>query len=146
MLIEADSAAPLAAGVSAPPCPKRGTAAAIVRRCLPLCGVAVLTLYVCWPLLRLQPWGGHDAGFYPPRYVEFFHLLQRGQFPPRWAPDFSYGYGEPFFNFNPPLVYALDALFQAAGMSFIAGEALTVITLTLAAGVGMYAIASSYAR
>lgn len=145
MLIEADAAAPRAPGASAAPCPKRGRAAAIVRRGLPLLGVAVVALYVCWPLLRLQPWGGHDASFYPPRYVEFFHLLQRGQFPPRWAPDFSYGYGEPFFNFNPPLVYALDALFQAAGASFTTGEALTVITLTLVAGAGMYAFASSYA-
>lgn len=122
----------------------RGPAARLARHGPYLLGVGVLAFYVCWPLLRLHPWGGHDAGFYPPRYVEFYHLLRSGQLPPRWAPDFSYGYGEPFFNFNPPLVYLLNALLQGLGATFIAAECFSAIALTVVAGLGMYALASAH--
>src|SRR6185437_11433778 len=42
------------------------------------------------------------------------------------------------------LVYALTALFQSLGASAAAGEGLAAIALTLAAGVGMYLLASGY--
>lgn len=37
----------------------------------------------------------HLANFY-----EMIRAVKGGQFPPRWAPDFSYNYGYPFFDFN----------------------------------------------
>ena len=42
----------------------------------------------------------------PPRLVEFARAVSDGQLPPIWAPDLGNGYGQPLFEFAPPLVYA----------------------------------------
>lgn len=44
------------------------------------------------------------------RLVELDLALKSGQFPPRWAPDFGWGYGMPLFHFYGPLPYYLAEL------------------------------------
>ena len=65
---------------------------------------------------------GHDSLEYLPRTVEFYTGLQGGQWFPRWAPDLSAGYGQPFFSFNPPLHYYASALFHFLGFSFVSAQ------------------------
>lgn len=110
-----------------------------------LLSACVLAVGLCASLLRFAIWGGQDASYYPPRYVEFYRLLSEGDLFPRWAPDFSYGYGEPFFNFNPPLVYYLNALFHHFGASFAAAEAWEALALALIAALGMYKLTATFA-
>ncbi len=107
-------------------------------------GVALIVLLGALPMFQFRLMSGHDYLEYLPRNVEFFRALTNGQPIPQWAPDFSGGYGEPFFAFNPPLIYVVSALFHAVGFSFIAAENLACITLLLLAGLAMYLFARDF--
>ena len=104
-------------------------------------GLALLTLLAGLPLFQFKVMSGHDALVYLPRAVEFYEGLRAGQLFPRWAPDLSAGYGQPLFNFNPPLFYYLSAFFHLLGFSFVAAQNLAIFTLLLLAGLGMYLLA-----
>jgi len=59
------------------------------------------------------------AGFYTfsdePHIANLYEMTRgfaAGQFPPRWAPDMSFNYGYPLFNFYYPLPFYLGALFH----------------------------------
>ena len=101
-------------------------------------GVAFAALLVGLPLFQFKVMSGHDALEYLPRAMEFYQGLEAGQVFPRWAPDLSAGYGQPFFNFNPPLFYYVSAFFHALGASFVASQNLACFALLLLAGRGMY--------
>ncbi|GEM_PF-180243 len=109
---------------------------------LPYLGaVGALTLLAGLPLMQFKLMSGHDTLEYLPRNVEFSRGLAAGQLLPRWAPDLNAGRGEPFFSFNPPVVYFVSALFHALGFSFVAAESLTCLTILLLAALGMYLLA-----
>ncbi len=85
---------------------------------------------------------GHDAFEYLPRTVEFFRGLAEGRLLPRWAPDLSSGYGQPFFLFNPPVIYYVTSAFHALGWSVVASLNLAALALLAVAGIGMYPLCS----
>ncbi|MFC1627028.1 hypothetical protein ACFL18_00540 [Patescibacteria group bacterium] len=62
-----------------------------------------------WPLFRLDFFRMHDW-LHVARLIELDTALKAGLFPPRWAPDFGWGYGMPLFHFYPPLPYYLAEL------------------------------------
>ena len=96
---------------------------ASLRPHLPYVGAVLLVaLLAGLPLFQMKMMSGHDAPEYLTRAVEFYQGLHAGQIFPRWAPDLNFGYGEPFFSFNPPLIYYLMALFRALGASFVAAR------------------------
>jgi MFS family permease len=108
-----------------------------------LAALAVLTLLAGLPLFQFKEMSGHDSLAYLPRFVEFWQVLKHGTLVPRWAPDLGAGYGEPTFNFNPPLLYYLGSFFHALGFTFIASEDLAIFALLLTAAVGMYLFGNS---
>jgi hypothetical protein len=108
-----------------------------------LAAVAGLSLLAALPVFQFKEMSGHDSTAYLPRFVEFYEGLKGGTIVPRWAPDLGAGYGEPTFNFNPPLLYYLGSFFHALGFTFIASEDLAIFALLLASGVGMYLFAAS---
>jgi hypothetical protein len=95
-------------------------------------------------LFQFQIMSGHDALVYLPRATEFYQGLRAGQLFPRWAPDLSGGYGQPLFNFSPPLFIYVSALFHALGWSFVAAQNLALPALLCAAGLGMYLLAAEF--
>ncbi len=105
--------------------------------------VFVLTLLAGLPLFQFKEMAGHDSLAYLPRFVEFWQNLKHGIIVPRWAPDLGAGYGEPTFNFNPPLLYYLGCFFHALGFTFIASENLAIFALLLTGSAGMYLFAAS---
>lgn len=107
-------------------------------------GVALVALLAGLSCLQLKLMSGHDALEYLPRNVEFYRALEAGQFYPRWAPDLSGGYGEPFFSFNPPVIYYLSALFHAIGSSMVAAANWAILTCLLIGAVGMYLLAGEF--
>ena len=75
------------------------------------------------------------------RAFEFHRALLDGQLVPRWAPDFFFGLGYPFFNFYAPLPFYLTSLLHLAGASLPAAvEALLAAGFLASAG-GMYRLA-----
>jgi hypothetical protein len=59
----------------------------------------------------------HESIWYPVRTIEYAHIWSLGDWYPRWCPDFYGGYGSPFFNYAPPLVYMLGAVGVSAGLT-----------------------------
>jgi hypothetical protein len=109
-----------------------------------LAGVAVAAVFAGLPLFQFKLMSGHDTLEYITRNNEFYRGLTAGQLLPRWSADLSAGYGEPYFNFNPPVAYYLPALFHALGVSFVAAENLAIFAVLLVAGLGMYLLASEF--
>ncbi len=69
----------------------------------------LLSLIPLWPLFRSDFFRMHDW-LHVARLVELDLALKAGLFPPRWAPDFGWGFGMPLFHFYPPLPYYLAEL------------------------------------
>lgn len=90
-------------------------------------GLGALALPVCLPLATNQLLLGHDAYEYLPRLVEFHENIRHGILMPRWAADLSLGYGQPFFVYNPPVLYYLAEIWLLAGV-----DPLTALNLTCA--------------
>ena len=108
-------------------------------------GVLVgITVLAGLPLFQFELMDGHDVWAYLPRSVEFWEGLRHGQLFPRWAPDLGAGYGEPLFNFTPPLIHYLTSLFHVIGFNFVTAENLSLFTLLYLAGLGMYLLAAEF--
>jgi hypothetical protein len=69
----------------------------------------ILVLPSLWPIFRNDFFQMHDFT-HVARLVELDLGFKMGQFPPRWAPDFGWGYGMPLFHFYGPLPYYLAEL------------------------------------
>ncbi len=111
---------------------------AVVRS--PWLALVGLTGLAVWPVARAGYPAIGDGLNHLYRLVEFDHLLHGGVWFPRWATDLCYGYGCPVFNFYPPLVYYLGALFHTLGLSF-AHSLLAIYLLAFGLAVsGAYAL------
>lgn len=116
-----------------------------LRAYLPgLAALAVAVTLVSLPLFQGRLMSGHDSLTYPPRSLEFYHSLRSGALFPRWAASLNGGYGEPYFNFSPPLLYYLTAGFHAVGFNIIIAGNLAAFALVALAGVGMYRLGSEF--
>jgi hypothetical protein len=69
--------------------------------------------------------GMHVAWLY-----EMDRALRSGQIPPRWAPDLSFNFGYPLFNFVYPLPFYLGEFFYLFGFSLV-GSIKAVFALSL---------------
>lgn len=86
-----------------------------------------------------------DAELHVFRSAELGYSLRAGEFYPRWAPDFYYGYGYPFFNYYAPLTYYLANVLSLGipGGAVFGTKAVLVVTYLLA-GFGTYGLARCY--
>ena len=107
-------------------------------------GLIILALPVCLPLLTTQLPGGHASQTYFPRLIEFHENIHHGILLPRWAPDLSDGYGQPFFLFNPPLLYYIAEIWHLLGLTVVTALNLACVALVLVAGVGMLGLGRLY--
>jgi 4-amino-4-deoxy-L-arabinose transferase-like glycosyltransferase len=110
----------------------------------PLPILLLFVLLAGLPTLQLKQMAGHDAFEYLPRTAEFFRGLAEGRLLPRWAPDLSSGYGQPFFLFNPPVVYYVTSAFHGLGYPIVASLNLAALALLSVAGIGMYIYAREF--
>ena len=103
-----------------------------------------LSLPVCQPLFTTRQLSGHDAVEYFPRVVEFHENIRHGILLPRWAPDLSAGYGQPFFLFNPPLLYYIAKFWHLVGLDHVTALNATRIMIVLSSTVAMYFLGKLY--
>jgi hypothetical protein len=99
----------------------------------------LLTLFALGPLL--QPgyfWGAHDARHNVYFLFEFDRSIQDGIWYPRWAPDFTFGYGYPFFNIYGPLAYYVGEVFHLLGFDFVSSVKIVFGLSILFSGLAMY--------
>lgn len=99
----------------------------------------LLSLPVIGPLL--QPgyfWGGHDARHSVYFLHQFNKAIQDGLWYPRWAPDFAFGYGYPFFNIYGPLSSYAGELFHLAGFDIVTAVKTVFGLSAILSGITMY--------
>ncbi|MFB0546802.1 MAG: glycosyltransferase family 39 protein, partial [Anaerolineae bacterium] len=104
-----------------------------------LLSVIFLSVFALGPLL--QPgyfWGAHDARHSIYFLFEFDRSIQDGIWYPRWAPDFTFGYGYPFFNIYGPLAFYIGEAFHLMGFDFVASVKIVFGLAIVLSGVTMY--------
>lgn len=85
------------------------------------------------PILRLDFYHFSDEPHIANLY-QMIRAFESGQFPPRLAPDMSYGYSYPLFNFYYPLAYYLGSLFFSfTGSLIVSLKLLFLLTVPLSA-------------
>lgn len=105
----------------------------------------VILMLVCLPAMKGLWWPGyfsvHDA-MHPALVYEMDRALASGQFPGRWAPDFSYGYGYPYFIYIYPLPYYLGVLWYRLGFSLTESVQIVHALAVVGSALAMYWYAS----
>ncbi|MBV7335399.1 hypothetical protein KFU94_45600 [Chloroflexi bacterium TSY] len=104
------------------------------------------TIFAIAPFL--QPgyhWGGNDARHHVYFLFEFDRAIQDGIWWPRWSPDFTYGYGYPFFNIYGPLSHFCAEFFlRVLNFSYTGAiEAIFVVGI-LGSAAAMYVFIRSW--
>ncbi|MBK9051863.1 MAG: hypothetical protein IPL78_13415 [Chloroflexi bacterium] len=102
--------------------------------------VIVIALVALWPFLsRAELPQETDAELHIFRLAELSRLLRGGEWYPRWAPNFYYGYGYPIFNYYAPLSYYVGVLVEwMPGLDAVDGVKAVFELGMLAAALGMY--------
>lgn len=113
------------------------------RSILPILVLAGMGLIVAYPLLQPAMLCGDDFPTHLSHAVELDRLWSDRVWYPRWAPDFSFGYGSPAFNFYPPLPRYLSVLIHRLGAPTSAAVNLTSALALLIAGPAMFLLARS---
>ncbi len=103
----------------------------------------VLSLIAAWPFLARPGLPREtDAELHVFRTAELTHVMRQGVLYTRWAPDFYYGYGYPFYNYYGSLTY-----YAGSAYSLLTGaDAMNAMRFVsalgiLGAGVGAYVLA-----
>lgn len=93
-----------------------------------------------------------STGFYPfhdePQIANLYQMiriLKDGQFPPRWAPDMSFNYGYPLFNFYYQLPFYLGSFFNLVlGFSLVQSLKLVFLLSLPLSGISFFFLAKKY--
>src|SRR3989344_1434999 len=104
---------------------------------LPEIFLAVVILLILLPILKPGFFSIHDETHIVDVY-EMFRSLSLGGFPPRFAPDFNFGLGHPYFNFYYHLPFYITTLFHFLGFSLTDSFKYMMGIAVIFAGVGFY--------
>lgn len=75
---------------------------------------------------------------------EIDRAFRMGQFPPRFVPDLSYGFGYPLFNFVFPLPFYLGEIIHLLGFSFVDSVKIVFALSVPLSGIFMYKFLRKY--
>ncbi|HEY4242107.1 MAG TPA: 6-pyruvoyl-tetrahydropterin synthase-related protein [Kofleriaceae bacterium] len=109
-----------------------------MRRWWPVLLLLAGATWICAAMWRVPWWQSHENVCYPVRLVEYLDSWRAGHWYPRWCADFSGGYGNPFFNFYSPGVYAPAALISLFGVAPTAAFKVVMLVATLGGTAAMY--------
>jgi hypothetical protein len=102
--------------------------------------VALMSAFAAAPLLLPgYHWGAQDARHSVYFLLEFDRAIRDGVLYPRWAPDFTFGYGYPFFNIYGPLSCYLGEAFHLLGLGLVDAVKAVFILGLVVGGLGAYA-------
>lgn len=98
-----------------------------------------LSIFAIGPLLGPGYfWGAHDGRHSVYFLFEFDRSIQDGIFYPRWAPDYTFGYGYPMFNiYAPGALYVSEAL-HLIGFDFVTATKIAFALAILLSGPAMF--------
>lgn len=88
--------------------------------------------------LFMSGYFGASDDMHPAWLYQFDKALSSGQIPPRYAPDLSYGFGYPLFNFVFPLPFYIEEIFYKLGFSLVYSIKAVFLVSVIFSAVGMY--------
>ncbi len=98
------------------------------------------SLFAIGPLLAPGYfWGAHDGRHSVYFLFEFDRVIQDGIFYPRWLPDFTFGYGYPFFNIYGPGAFYVGETLHLLGLDFVTATKIVFALAILLSGPAMFA-------
>ena len=97
----------------------------------------IITIPAFVSLLNPQYFSHHDSQ-QAARLFVLTEAIKQGDIYPRWVDLFGFNYGYPLFNFYPPLIYYVGALFYSLGFSVLWSVKMIVISGYVLAAAGMY--------
>jgi uncharacterized membrane protein len=74
------------------------------------------------------------------RVNEFKECIKDGQIPCRWSKDLGKGYGMPWFNFYPPMIYLVPSILSLTGLSIITSLNIFMFLTFIIAAWGMFCL------
>jgi hypothetical protein len=83
-------------------------------------------------------WGAHDGRHSVYFLFEFDRSIQDGIWYPRWAPDYTFGYGYPMFNIYAPGGLYVSEFFHLIGFDFVTATKITFALAILLSGPAMF--------
>jgi hypothetical protein len=90
-------------------------------------------------------WSAHDARHDVYFIFQYLRVMNDGHWLARWSPEFSFGYGYPFFLIYGPLTSFLGALLvKFAGLGYTQAVELLFGTAIIASGLAMYGYVRSW--
>ncbi len=108
--------------------------------------ILIFALIIISPLL--QPgyfWGAHDARHDAYFIFQYDKSVQDGIWLPRWSPDWTFGYGYPFFIVYGPLATFVGELFHRfLGLGFEASVKAVLALSIIVSGFAMYGFVRSW--
>ncbi len=113
---------------------------AFLRRIDPYLALLVLfSLFAIGPLLGPGYfWGAHDGRHSVYFLFEFDRVIQDGILYPRWLPDFTFGYGYPFFNIYGPGAFYIGEAFHLIGFDLVTATKIVFGLATILSGISMF--------
>ena len=104
-----------------------------------------LILLILFSLFAIGPllgpgyfWGAHDGRHSVYFLFEFDRVIQDGILYPRWLPDFTFGYGYPFFNIYGPAAFYVGEAFHLIGFDFVTATKIVFGLAILLSGPAMF--------
>jgi hypothetical protein len=105
--------------------------------------IFLLSFAATWALFVPGYFGASDDVHIAWLY-EMDYLVKIGQFPPRFVPDLSFGFGYPLFNFVFPLPYYLGEIFHLVGFNLVDSTKIVFgLTIPLSM-IGMYLLGKKF--
>ncbi len=106
----------------------------------PLLAVLAFCLIVAWPLIvRAGLPNSPEAVLEMHRIFSVAESIQAGDVYPRWAPDFTYGYGSPIFNYLAPMPYYVGGVHATIAQAEPASSFKILLILSIfTGGVGLF--------
>ncbi len=101
----------------------------------------LFSLFAIAPLLAPGYfWGAHDGRHSVYFLFEFDRSIQDGILYPRWAPDYTFGYGYPMFNIYAPGALYVSEFFHLIGFDFVLATKITFALAILLSGYAMFGL------
>ena len=97
------------------------------------------SLFAIGPLLAPGYfWGAHDGRHSVYFLFEFDRAIQDGILYPRWMPDFTFGYGYPFFNIYAPGAFYVGEALHLFGFDFVTATKIVFALALVLSGPAMF--------
>lgn len=110
---------------------------------LHLLAIIIVATLLLFNLTTQGIYESHDGEIHLARSAQFTRILLDGQFPPRWLPNWNFGFGYPTFVYLYSLPYYLSSFLRIFGLAFEPILKVLMFLSLLLSGITFYLLAKN---